>query len=57
VPQLLLPVTLTVELLADEPAPSMAETAKVKVVAEQRPFTVKLVPPALPIELPFSKTV
>ena len=50
-------VTDTAALGADVPAPSMASTVKLNVVCAVRPFTVKVVPVAVPMELPFFRTV
>jgi len=50
-------VTETEALGAEEPAPSFASTEKLNVVCAVSPFTVKLVPLAVPMELPFFKTV
>jgi hypothetical protein len=50
-------VTCTEALGAEEPAPSFASTEKLNVVCAVSPFTVKLVPLEVPMELPFFRTV
>ena len=50
-------VTETDGLAAEEPAPSLASTLKLKVVDAVRPLTLKLVPLVVPMELPFFRTV
>jgi len=50
-------VTDTEALGAEEPAPSFAATEKLKVLCGVSPFTLKLVPVAVPMALPFFSTV
>src|SRR5258708_4343347 len=50
-------VTETEALGAEEPAASFASTEKLNMVCAVSPFTVKLVPLAVPMELPFFRTV
>jgi len=56
-PPLACVVTLIALLWAELPKESLAETLKLKVVDAASPVTVKLVPPAVPIEVPFWNTV
>jgi hypothetical protein len=50
-------VTWTEALGAEEPAPSFASTEKLNVDCAVSPFTVKLVVVAVPMALPFFRTV
>jgi len=50
-------VTLIAALCPEVPNASLAATVKLKVVDATKPVTEKPVPVAVPIELPFRKTV
>lgn len=50
-------VTLTGELADEVPAASVASTLKLYVVEAESPLTAKVVPLAVPIEVPFCRTV
>jgi hypothetical protein len=50
-------VTLTAELWAEVPSASVASTVKLYAVEAVRPPTAKVVPVAVPIEVPFFKIV
>jgi hypothetical protein len=50
-------VTFTAELAAEVPCASVASTVKLYEVEAASPLTAKEVPLAVPIEVPFCKTV